>query len=57
MKGNVTTVKLQKTTNGKVRYTLTVPRTVANLLSLEKGDLFGVYINNKEIIYKKEEKE
>jgi hypothetical protein len=53
MKGNVSTVKLQKTSNGKVRYTLTVPRTVANLLSLEKGDLFDVYINGKEIIYRR----
>jgi hypothetical protein len=53
MKGRISTVKLQKTSNGKVRYTLTVPMTVANLLSLEKGDLFDVVINDKEIIYKK----
>jgi hypothetical protein len=56
MKGKVSTVKLQKTSSGRVRYTLTVPRTVASLLDLEKGDLFDVHVNGKEIIYKKEEK-
>lgn len=46
--GEITTVKLQGGSNGR-RY-VTIPKSVVNLLGLEKGDEFGVRIKDNDVV-------
>ena len=49
--GEITTVKLQVGSGGR-RY-VTIPKTISNLLELKKGEEFGVYIKENEIVFRR----
>lgn len=54
----IATVRLQMSSNGADRYSLTIPKAVANILSLRKGEEFGVSVlNNDIVLHRKEEDE
>lgn len=47
----VKNVKVNKATNS---CTLTIPKTIVNMLNLKKGDVMSVYTDGDSILFKKE---
>lgn len=50
--GEITKVKLQKISNGRVRYMVSIPKVIVNILSLEKGDVMGISIVKDSIVFR-----